>query len=198
MRLSAIAGSVALEMDRNLDLGWASARSAESSTLCAHGQHRACPRRSWPVAPSSPRSSFAPRECSAPAMALYKYGPYLTNSDASAFDATYSSGQTPPHSGIYRCTGCGREITAEHAPVAPAAEPPSAHPYAGCGHVATHRLRRSRAQVEGQRRSAFVTYRVKGIASGARALTEDCACAFGDLAFVECRGGRSWRASAIS
>ena len=46
-------------------------------------------------------------------MALYKDGQHLTQSNDKAFDAEHSPGQTPPHSGIYRCNGCGREIVAE-------------------------------------------------------------------------------------
>ena len=43
-------------------------------------------------------------------MALYKDIRYLTvNSDA-AFDAIHSPGASTPHSGIYRCEGCGHEI----------------------------------------------------------------------------------------
>jgi hypothetical protein len=47
-------------------------------------------------------------------MALYKYGAYLAASQDVAFDAEYHPGAIPPHSGIYRCMGCGREIVAEH------------------------------------------------------------------------------------
>lgn len=43
-------------------------------------------------------------------MALYKYGQLLTKSEDAAFDVTYSPGMTPPHAGIYRCTGCGDEV----------------------------------------------------------------------------------------
>ena len=46
-------------------------------------------------------------------MALYKYGEYLTKSEDASFDAIYKPGQAPPHSGIYRCMGCGREVVAE-------------------------------------------------------------------------------------
>lgn len=46
-------------------------------------------------------------------MALYKNGQYLTKSEDAAFDAVHKPGQTPPHSGIYRCRGCGREVVAE-------------------------------------------------------------------------------------
>jgi len=43
-------------------------------------------------------------------MALYKYQQYLAKSDSEAFDQIHSPGSTVPHSGIYRCQGCGREI----------------------------------------------------------------------------------------
>ncbi|REF88086.1 hypothetical protein DES32_1727 [Methylovirgula ligni] len=46
-------------------------------------------------------------------MALYKSGAYLTQSDDAAFDKEYSPGTAPPHSGIYRCMGCHREVVAE-------------------------------------------------------------------------------------
>jgi len=47
-------------------------------------------------------------------MALYKYGNLLTQSQDAAFDAVHTPGQIPPHSGIYRCVGCGREVVGEH------------------------------------------------------------------------------------
>jgi hypothetical protein len=48
-------------------------------------------------------------------MAIYKYQQYLTPSQDQAFDQTYHPGAHVPHSGIYRCAGCGREVVAEHA-----------------------------------------------------------------------------------
>jgi hypothetical protein len=48
-------------------------------------------------------------------MALYKYSNYLGTSTDVAFDKEHKPGETPPHSGIYRCMGCGREIVAEEA-----------------------------------------------------------------------------------
>lgn len=47
-------------------------------------------------------------------MALYKYPNYLTQSNDATFDKTYPPGATPDHSGIFRCTGCAREVVAEH------------------------------------------------------------------------------------
>jgi hypothetical protein len=42
-------------------------------------------------------------------MADYKYSHYLTNSSDPRFDPTHPPGATTPHSGIYKCQGCGRE-----------------------------------------------------------------------------------------
>jgi hypothetical protein len=52
-------------------------------------------------------------------MALYKYGAYLGESQDSVFDAVYSPGTVPPHSGIYRCMGCHREVVAEEGRLLP-------------------------------------------------------------------------------
>ena len=46
-------------------------------------------------------------------MALYKDKKYLSQDDNEVFDAIFSAGQKPPHSGIYHCAGCGREVVAE-------------------------------------------------------------------------------------
>lgn len=43
-------------------------------------------------------------------MAYYKYDHCLQKSNSDAYDFTYGPGATVPHSGIYRCQGCGREI----------------------------------------------------------------------------------------
>jgi hypothetical protein len=45
-------------------------------------------------------------------MALYKDQSDVARSDDEAFDNTYEPPATAPHSGIYKCVGCGREITA--------------------------------------------------------------------------------------
>lgn len=45
-------------------------------------------------------------------MALYKYPQFLAQSQDAAFDALSGPGAVTPHSGIYRCEGCGREIAA--------------------------------------------------------------------------------------
>jgi hypothetical protein len=43
-------------------------------------------------------------------MALYKYETYLQKSDHAAFDTESKPGEAAPHSGIYRCMGCHREV----------------------------------------------------------------------------------------
>jgi hypothetical protein len=43
-------------------------------------------------------------------MALYKNGNKLTQSQDTAFDATYTPGTAAPYPGIYKCTNCGDEI----------------------------------------------------------------------------------------
>lgn len=53
-------------------------------------------------------------------MALYKHGNYLFQNNDAAFDAIHNPGTVTPHSGIYRCTGCGHEIVSETGRVFPA------------------------------------------------------------------------------
>ncbi len=43
-------------------------------------------------------------------MTYYKYIHYLTKVDMDVFDTTYKPGDNTPHSGIYRCEGCGSAI----------------------------------------------------------------------------------------
>jgi hypothetical protein len=43
-------------------------------------------------------------------MAWYKNVNVLKQSNSDAYDKLHSPGSTVPHSGIYRCQGCGREI----------------------------------------------------------------------------------------
>jgi hypothetical protein len=45
-------------------------------------------------------------------MALYKYANFLMQTNSAVFDEEYSPGTATPHSGIYRCKGCGNEIAA--------------------------------------------------------------------------------------
>lgn len=44
-------------------------------------------------------------------MALYKHEQFLKRSDHAAFDAIHDPGVNTPNSGIYRCEGCGDEVT---------------------------------------------------------------------------------------
>ncbi|AIE86046.1 aminoglycoside 6-N-acetyltransferase [Fimbriimonas ginsengisoli Gsoil 348] len=44
-------------------------------------------------------------------MAVYKYSSYVKTSTSDAFDTIYEPGSKPAHSGIYRCEGCGKEIS---------------------------------------------------------------------------------------
>lgn len=44
-------------------------------------------------------------------MISYKYSQYLSKSNDKMFDELYEPGQSTPHSGIYRCEGCGKEAT---------------------------------------------------------------------------------------
>jgi hypothetical protein len=46
-------------------------------------------------------------------MATYKDKSILIYVDSAAFDKLHNPGAVPPHSGIYRCQGCGVEIVAE-------------------------------------------------------------------------------------
>lgn len=44
-------------------------------------------------------------------MVLYKDSKYFQTSDNQAFDRIFTPGTATPHSGIYRCEGCGHNIT---------------------------------------------------------------------------------------
>jgi hypothetical protein len=55
---------------------------------------------------------FAQQENS---MAIYHDSTYFSHSSEEAFNQLYEAGETPRYSGIYRCTGCGRETVAEAA-----------------------------------------------------------------------------------
>ncbi len=52
-------------------------------------------------------------------MANYKYSKFLSQSNHTAFDAIHHPGQTAPHSGIYRCEGCGVNVVSTHGHVLP-------------------------------------------------------------------------------
>jgi hypothetical protein len=47
-------------------------------------------------------------------MALYKYVQVLECNNDQAFDSLSRPGVVTPHSGIYRCQGCGHEIASNH------------------------------------------------------------------------------------
>jgi hypothetical protein len=44
-------------------------------------------------------------------MANYKYSQYLNTNQHKDFDTLHSPGEKPVNSGIYRCMGCGKEIS---------------------------------------------------------------------------------------
>jgi hypothetical protein len=44
-------------------------------------------------------------------MALYKYDAYVSKSTDTVFDGEQKPGETASHAGIFRCLGCGREVT---------------------------------------------------------------------------------------
>jgi hypothetical protein len=44
-------------------------------------------------------------------MALFKSTIYVKASADAAFDKIHKPGDPTPHSGIYRCEGCGKEVT---------------------------------------------------------------------------------------
>ena len=46
-------------------------------------------------------------------MALYKRSGYILQSEDETFDEEYRPGTIATRSGIYRCSGCGREIASE-------------------------------------------------------------------------------------
>lgn len=48
-------------------------------------------------------------------MATYQRAEEVSRITHSAFDGEYGPGSAVPHSGIYRCRGCGREIAANQA-----------------------------------------------------------------------------------
>ncbi len=43
-------------------------------------------------------------------MALYKDGNMLGHSDSAEFEKEHKPGDSAPHSGIYRCKGCRKEV----------------------------------------------------------------------------------------
>lgn len=57
-------------------------------------------------------------------MAQFKYSHLLTNLPDPKFDPAHASGAITPHSGIYKCQGCGAEIVSTAGDPLP---PPSHH-----------------------------------------------------------------------
>jgi len=57
-------------------------------------------------------------------MAQYKYVHYLTNSSEAKFDPAHPPGTEAPASGVYKCQGCGAEVTCDAGDPLP---PPSHH-----------------------------------------------------------------------
>jgi hypothetical protein len=56
-------------------------------------------------------------------MARYKYSHYLSNLADPRFDPAHPPGTAAPHTGIYKCQGCGHEVVS----VAGDPLPPSTH-----------------------------------------------------------------------
>ncbi|MFI5015941.1 MAG: hypothetical protein ACHQAY_26705 [Hyphomicrobiales bacterium] len=52
-------------------------------------------------------------------MAWYKYKEFLHYADKPEYDMLHKPGRSTPHSGIYRCDGCGHEIVSETGRVFP-------------------------------------------------------------------------------
>lgn len=46
-------------------------------------------------------------------MSLFKYAQYVAESNNEIFDQERPPGASTPHSAIYRCMGCGREVVSE-------------------------------------------------------------------------------------
>lgn len=59
-------------------------------------------------------------------MALYKYTAYVKVDRDPAFEPDHPPGAPAPRAGIYRCTGCGREVVADRGAALPAQ---SHHPH---------------------------------------------------------------------
>lgn len=52
-------------------------------------------------------------------MSYYKHKEYLVHNVHQAFDTITHPGERVPHSGIYRCEGCGHEIVSTEGHVMP-------------------------------------------------------------------------------
>ena len=60
-------------------------------------------------------------------MALYKDGNMLGHSDSAEFEKEHKPGDSAPHSGIYRCKGCRKEVASNEGQPLPPREPSPAH-----------------------------------------------------------------------
>ena len=52
-------------------------------------------------------------------MARYKHHQFFKHYDDTLFDDLHKAGARAPHSGIYRCNGCGQEIVMEEGQTLP-------------------------------------------------------------------------------
>ena len=57
-------------------------------------------------------------------MAQYKYSHYLASLPEQKFDPVHQPGAATPHTGIYKCQGCGIEVTSNAGDPLP---PPTHH-----------------------------------------------------------------------
>jgi len=64
-------------------------------------------------------------------MASYKHDIYLMRSDSAEFDKDYQPGAKAPYAGIYRCLGCGHEISIAGGRVLPSQSHPQHTPGKG-------------------------------------------------------------------
>lgn len=76
------------------------------------GQH---PRCRWSTCPSNhdrcdPNPFLAASAFPVPDMTYYKYEEDITKSTSAVFDEIHKPGEITPHSGIYKCEGCGDRI----------------------------------------------------------------------------------------
>lgn len=53
-------------------------------------------------------------------MVLYKYAKFLTATEYAVFDVLEHPGSPTPHSGVYRCEVCGREVASNEGELLPA------------------------------------------------------------------------------
>jgi hypothetical protein len=56
------------------------------------------------------RASWSPGNQPSPMTTYYQSLTHLTQLNASVFDTLHTPGQATPHSGIYRCEGCGAAV----------------------------------------------------------------------------------------